>query len=699
MRISRLAHWHAGRTRLVHFRTLATKQRYHQPFLRFAPRIREALDNGEPVVALESTIISHGMPYPQNVQTARQVEQVVAAHGSTPATIALIDGKIHIGLSDDELLRLGEGKEPVVKTSRRDMAMVLSQGILGATTVSGTMLAAHMAGIRVFATGGIGGVHRGAEETMDISADLTELGRTPVAVVCAGAKSILDLPKTLEYLETLGVPVVAYGSSNDFPAFFTPKSGLKAPWSLSQPDQVAKLISSSAGLGLQNGLVVAVPIPSEHVKSSSKIEQAIEMALRESRERGIQGKEATPFLLKRVAEMTGGTSLAANIELVKNNAKIASQIARSLADINGRCSIERQAKSSRPLLVVGCAAMDIVSKIQANGDSRLEMGTSYPGAVSASVGGVGHNIACAAHLLGADTALLATLGNDMYGTSIKADMQALGMDTHFLQYKSSAHTAVCKMIYESSGELLIAVADMQINSLLSSQNIDEAFDKLNPGVVALDANIDTRAIASVLEAAKRFNACVVFEPTSVPKCTKVLAALALVKEQEPDIGNLVHMLTPNVLELKKLAQLALELGLVADKPEYRAVKCSTTLDQCVVEDMLTLHPLFPIIIVKLGKEGAAVVSPSAENTVDIRHIQAHKPRAVKNTNGAGDSMVGALLAQLHKHQLLLTATGNFALASRDIDTMVDRAQRAAIKSIESPLAVSRLLSPNLLYRN
>ncbi|KAJ2851524.1 hypothetical protein IWW36_001008 [Coemansia brasiliensis] len=687
------------RTKLRYCRKLTTKQ-YHQPFLHFAPRVREALSNGEPVVALESTIISHGMPYPQNIQTARQVEQVVAAHGSTPATIALIDGKIHIGLSDSELLRLGEGKEPVVKTSRRDMAMVLSQGILGATTVSGTMLAAHMAGIQVFATGGIGGVHRGAESTMDISADLTELGRTPVAVVCAGAKSILDLPKTLEYLETLGVPVVAYGDSNDFPAFFIPKSGLKAPWSLNQPDQVAKLISSSMSLGLQNGLVIAVPIPSEHVNASSKIEQAIEVALRELRDYGIYGKEATPFLLKRVAEITGGASLAANIELVKNNAQIASQIARSLADINSSCKIEKQTRTSRPLLVVGCVAMDIISQIQANGSSQLEMGTSYPGTASTSIGGVGHNIACAAHLLGADTALLATLGNDVYGKSIKADMQSLGMDTQFLQYpKGNAHTAMCKMIYEPKGELLIAVADMQINSMLNSQHIDDTFDKLNPSVVGLDANIETQAIAAVLKAAKRFNSCVVFEPTSMPKSTKVLTALIMIKQEKPDtdVGNLVHILTPNVLELKKLAQLALELGLVSGKSESKAAKYSATLNRGIVESILTLHSLFPVIIVKLGKEGAAVISPSTENTVEIRHIQPHKPRMVKNTNGAGDSMVGALLAQFYKHQYLLTANGHLTLAPRDVDTMVDRAQRAAIKSIESSHAVSKHLSSELLY--
>ncbi|KAJ2837513.1 hypothetical protein FBU31_001125, partial [Coemansia sp. 'formosensis'] len=297
---------------------------------------RDALANGGPVVALESTIISHGMPYPQNVETARQVEQIVKENGATPATIALIDGKIHVGLGDAELERLGKSGKSAIKTSRRDMAAVLSQRLLGATTVSGTMIAAHMAGIQVFATGGIGGVHRGAELTMDVSADLTELGRTPVAVICAGAKSILDLPKTLEFLETQGVPVVAYGESRQFPAFFSPDSGLLAPWAMQTPEQVARLIKTNAELGLMTGQVIAVPIPKEHAESSAEIERAIDIAVRESEEQGIKGKESTPFLLQRIVELTGGMSLSANIALVKNNARVASQISTSLASMVSR---------------------------------------------------------------------------------------------------------------------------------------------------------------------------------------------------------------------------------------------------------------------------------------------------------------------------------------------------------------------------
>ncbi|KAJ2711582.1 hypothetical protein H4R19_003177 [Coemansia spiralis] len=299
--------------------------------LRLAPRVREALANGEPVVALESTIISHGMPYPQNVRTAREVEAIVAEHGATPATVALVDGRIHIGLAAEELERLANGAETVAKTSRRDMAAVLAQRTLGATTVSGTMIAAHMAGIRIFATGGIGGVHRGAETTLDVSADLTELGRTPVAVVCAGAKAILDLPKTLEYLETQGVPVVAYGNGGELPAFYSAHSGLRAPWAMDTPEQVARTVRASADLGLQSGMVVAVPIPAEHAQAGAEFERAIDTAVREADAQRVTGRESTPFLLRRVAELTRGASLVANIALVKNNARVASQIATSLA--------------------------------------------------------------------------------------------------------------------------------------------------------------------------------------------------------------------------------------------------------------------------------------------------------------------------------------------------------------------------------
>ncbi|KAJ2370285.1 hypothetical protein H4S01_000480 [Coemansia sp. RSA 2610] len=691
------------------------------PLVHLAPRVREALRNGEPVVALESTIISHGMPYPQNVETAREVEQIVAAHGSTAATVALIDGRIHVGLSDHELLRLGRGDEPVVKTSRRDMAAVLSQRLLGATTVAGTMLAAHLAGIPVFATGGIGGVHRGAETTMDVSADLTELGRTPVAVVCAGAKSILDLPKTLEFLETQGVPVVAYGDSAEFPAFFSAHSGLQAPWNLQRPDQVARLIRTSAELGLQNGMVVAVPVPGEHAETSAKIEQAIDAALAESTELGIKGKQATPFLLKRVAERTRGASLATNIALVKNNARVASQVAASLA-IMGGCrprqystraasgqGIRNSAKTDqRPLLVVGCAAVDITAQVDSQQCPTWVPATSQPGAVFTSVGGVGQNIARAAHFLGANVALIAAVANDAHGAAVRAELHALGMDTRFLQLlDGSARTAIYNAVHGPDGDLIAAVADMHINGLLAPQQIEEAVAELNPCVVGLDANPSVLAIATTLTCANRAQACVVYEPTSAAKCTNALRALSFIKRSNAmaDVRGLIHIVTPNALELQHMAEAALELALVETAPPAATVdeiaEAQYSLDSSVIRDMLTLFPLFPAVVVKLGAKGAAVVSPSPKNAARpiIRHIPPLKPCLVENSNGAGDSMVGAILAQLHRRQTLLTPDSRLNLAPSDIDAVVGRAQRAAVLSIESVRAVNDQLCADTLDKD
>ncbi|KAI7827801.1 Indigoidine synthase A like protein-domain-containing protein [Kickxella alabastrina] len=655
------------------------------PYIRLSPRVKEALDNGEPVVALESTIISHGMPYPQNIETARLVEGIIAKHGSTPATIALIDGKINVGLGEEELERLGKSGKLAIKTSRRDMAAVLSQRRLGATTVSGTMIAAHMAGIPIFATGGIGGVHRGAELTMDISADLTELGRTPVAVVCAGAKSILDLPKTLEYLETQGVSVVAYGDAAEFPAFFSPRSGLSAPWNLQTPEEVASLIRVNMDIGLQTGQVIAVPIPSEYAGASSEIESAIETALCEAKQQGIKGKESTPFLLKRVVELTGGASLTANIALVKNNARIASQIAKSLAGMkssglrhsrlyttaacrNASPSLQTQGSnkqdrvkvihSERPLLVVGGAAIDVTSQVDSDIESSASQATSYPGAVVTSIGGVGQNIARAAHFMGADTVLISAIGHDIYGDTIKAALEEIGMDTHSCTVYNALHA--------QNGDLIMAVADMDINGMVSAQQIQEAFVKLSPGVVGLDGNISALAISTAVTMAAHMDCCVVFEPTSVPKCTSMLSALSFVKRSETfaEVGRLVHIITPNRLELERMA----ESAPLADTVEEIAEQ-HYALDTGLIRDALTLFPLFQIQIIKLGEKGAAVVSPS--------------PNLVINSNGAGDSLVGAF-----------GADGYLKLDPQDIDCIVNRAQKAAILSLESLLAVSESSIPS-----
>ena len=297
--------------------------------LHFSEEVLAARAAGKPVVALESTIISHGMPYPQNVQTAREVEQIIRDGGAVPATIAIIDGKICVGLSDAQLEQLGN-TEGVLKVSRRDLPYVLSQKKLGATTVAATMICAELADIRVFVTGGIGGVHRGAQTSFDISADLQELAHTSVAVVCAGAKSILDLPLTLEYLETHGVPVVSVGQAQ-FPAFFTRESGLNADFQLDSAAELADFIRTKWQLGLNGGVVVANPVPQADAMPKTEIDAMTEQALREAEAQGVNGKAVTPFLLARIKQLTGGRSLDTNIALVKNNARLGAALAVQLA--------------------------------------------------------------------------------------------------------------------------------------------------------------------------------------------------------------------------------------------------------------------------------------------------------------------------------------------------------------------------------
>ena len=295
-------------------------------YLDIKPEVAEALAQGKPVVALESTIISHGMPYPQNVETALNVEKIIRENGAVPATIAIIGGRLKAGLTPEEIEYFGKKGQAIHKASRRDIAMLCARGEDGATTVTTTMMIAHMAGIQIFATGGIGGVHRGAETTMDISADLEELSQTPVMVVCAGAKSILDLGLTLEYLETKGVPVIGYGTE-ELPAFYTRQSGFSVDYRVDTPAELAAAFRASRDMGLKGGILVTNPIPQEYAMPLDTINAAIDQAIAECKEKGIHGKATTPFLLARVAELTGGDSLASNIRLVYNNAAVAAQTA------------------------------------------------------------------------------------------------------------------------------------------------------------------------------------------------------------------------------------------------------------------------------------------------------------------------------------------------------------------------------------
>ena len=300
-------------------------------YLSISSEVQEALAAGKPVVALESTIISHGMPYPQNVETALRVEQTIRENGAVPATIAIIGGQLKAGCTPEEIEYRGRKGPAVTKASRRDLPVLIARKADGATTVTTTMIIASMAGIRVFATGGIGGVHRGAQQTFDISADLEELAQTPVMVICAGAKSILDIGLTLEYLETKGVPVIGYGT-DELPAFYTRHSGFKVDYRIDTPEELAAVFEAKTACGLKGGMLVTNPIPEEYSMPKEVIDKAIDQALREMDEADIHGKQCTPFLLAKVKDLTGGESLASNIQLVLNNARLAAKTAKALCE-------------------------------------------------------------------------------------------------------------------------------------------------------------------------------------------------------------------------------------------------------------------------------------------------------------------------------------------------------------------------------
>lgn len=298
-------------------------------FMDITPEIEQAVREGRPVVALESTILSHGMPYPENLGFAREVEKIIRDQGAVPATMAVLDGRLKVGLGEDELVRMCEGKG-VLKVSRRDLPIVVAEKLTGATTVATTMILANMAGIRVFATGGIGGVHRGGQDTMDISADLQELAHTPVAVVCAGAKMILDIGRTLEYLETMGVPVLGL-DTDDFPAFYCRRSGFGVDYNAKTPADVAKIAHAKWSMGLGGGMLIGNPVPQEYAMDFETMSAVIDKALKMAEDAGVKGKEITPFLLAHIVELTGGDSLKTNIQLAYNNARAAARIAVELA--------------------------------------------------------------------------------------------------------------------------------------------------------------------------------------------------------------------------------------------------------------------------------------------------------------------------------------------------------------------------------
>ena len=550
------------------------------------------MDEKKPIVALESTIISHGMPYPRNLEVSRNVEEIVRSNNATPATIAIIDGIIKVGLNEADLLRLARANM-VSKASVRDLAFICAKSLTAATTVASTMRfypfsvhtngsgklvfiirIANLAGISVFATGGIGGVHRGAETSWDVSADIAELGKTPVTVVCAGIKSILDIGKTLEMLETQGVPVVGFGTET-FPAFFTNNSGFRSPLVTESSLDIAMMMAHNEALGHRSGIVVAVPNP--HPAATEKIQYAIEFALVSANDEGITGPAVTPYVLKRVEKLTDGESLEANVALILNNAKIASQIAVEYSALSNNAAgspttvvaastdpilpaepgvadesavepsliavaqvVEQEPVQSpdvidaagKSVVVVGGAVIDMIGEIS----SHVRMGSSNPGTIRTSFGGVARNVA-AAIARSSDphesvTVKLATaLGDDLGGRGLLSHCRGAGINVAAVKVLERSSTAVYNAIHDGdTGDLCVGVADMTALKGLNVHYIKSLADSISQATaVVVDGNLGPEPFAVLANICRHYEVPLVFEPTSDHKCLLPFQALAFDK--------------------------------------------------------------------------------------------------------------------------------------------------------------------------
>uniref|UniRef100_A0AAX7U8D9 Carbohydrate kinase PfkB domain-containing protein n=1 Tax=Astatotilapia calliptera TaxID=8154 RepID=A0AAX7U8D9_ASTCA len=513
--------------------------------LRIHPSVSQAMAENKPVVALESTIITHGMPYPHNLRTAKEVEAIVRAEGATPATVGVISGEVHVGLSSEELDHLAQSKISQ-KVSRRDLSYVISKGLSGGTTVSATMIAAHRAGIPVFVTGGIGGVHRDGENSLDISADLTELGRTPIAVISAGVKSILDIGRTLEFLETQGVCVATYGQSKNFPAFFSPQSGFRSACHVSNPEEAAKLIASSLSLGLQSGVLLAVPIPEEHAASGQQIEDAIKVAVAEARAEGVMGKDVTPFILQKVSALTQGKSLQANIALIHNNAKVGSQIACALSKQMNDRGLKLKIKQSYITVhamtillqvVIGGINVDFIAK------GKTKFGQTNPGSVCQSFGGVGRNIADSLSRLGQETLFISATGADLNSDAVLNYCKHMNT-SGVARLKEHSTATYCAVITES-GELSLGLGDMDIHQQITEHYVSQFKTQLSSAtLVCLDGNIPTSTINYVCCFAEKRNINVWYEPTDSEKACKPFLSNAW-KSLSYSSPNLAELCTMN----------------------------------------------------------------------------------------------------------------------------------------------------------
>ncbi|XP_059834071.1 uncharacterized protein zgc:136858 [Hypanus sabinus] len=656
----------------------------HDGLLKVHPEVSKAIASQKAVVALESTVITHGMPYPQNLKCAREVEQIVKEHNAVPATIGIIEGKVHVGLSESHLEQLAKSKE-TLKVSRRDLPYVLSKGLSGGTTVSVSIIAAHKAGIPLLVTGGIGGVHRDGQNTLDISSDLTELGHTPVAVVSAGVKSILDIGRTLEYLETQGVCVATFGKTRDFPAFFTPRSGFQSPYNVTDEEEAARLIATVHHFGQDSGVLIGVPIPEEEAASGLVIDNAISQAVKEARVKGIQGKDVTPFILARICELTQGVSLTTNIALIKNNAKVGSRVACALARQNTRrykrpsqLSEEKDRAPAKPVVIGGCN-IDYVIKVE-HGDMMFG-GPTNRSIIRQSIGGVGRNLADCLSRLGLNPLFISAIGTDINGETIRHFCGH--MDTSGVAILPEHNSAVYCAVIAPSGELNLGLGDMDIHLQITAQYVSKFEEQIrSASFVCLDGNIPASTINYVCNVAKECSVPVLFEPTDFSSACKPF---------KTESWKSLTYTSPNLMELWAMNQ-ALGLPVPTELP--------SAVDEVVEVALRMSRPLLKhlqCVIVTLGKHGVLLCSGREDGEISLQPRKASqtspsdlcaahypaisiRPEEMLNVSGAGDSFAAGLIAGI--------------LTGQETHTCVRMGLLAASHSIRSLEVISTSININ-----
>ncbi|XP_067937303.1 uncharacterized protein [Watersipora subatra] len=645
--------------------------------------VRLALETGKPVVALESTILTHGMPFPDNLRMARAVERIIKEEGAEPATIALISGSVHVGLEGPKLQQVAEAADgKSTKVSRRDIAYALNEGLVGGTTISATMFLAHKVGIKLFVSGGLGGVHRGGELSMDVSADLTQLGRTPVALVTSGVKSILDIGRTLEYLETLGVCVATYGVSKEFPAFFSRESGHSSACNVSNIDDAARLVHTTFSLGRDSGLLIANPIPEEHEIPAQRVEQHIQKALTEIEVLGLEGKQITPYILKRVNELTDGQSLKSNIALVENNARLGAKIAVRLAEIE---QSERLVQTPRPsstitnpspltgrctagvnrVSVVGACNVDTILHIHT--DPIEFHGQTNHATSSMRCGGVGRNLCDGLTRLGTECSFLSALGADLSGDWIVDSCQHMDW-TQVLRLPNSS-TAQYSVVLNSDGGVVLGIGDMNIHEQITPEYVMQNEETLvRSAMIVMDSNLSVETISAVGQLALAHHIPVFYDPTDTDKACKVFSMTPC---------DYVTYLKPNTNEFREIY--AHLLGKRLDIFDTSSSAFISYLSQLCLD---LSH--IPCMLVTLGAQGvllcintqrfalpsimdtSVTVIKSNEKAVCL-HMKAPTVDHISSVSGAGDSMAaGFIHAQLRGFDVVKSLKVGTEAASRSL---------------------------------